>query len=421
MEKHALILATTGDFMEKFELSDARLLQRLGYRVHYGANLREPSWFSGKERLKKRGILTHQVTMARSPFLLTMNLRALREILELIRRYHICLIHCHTPVGGLLGRLAGIVSRERPLVIYTAHGFHFYRGASVLSWLFYYPVEYLLARGTDILLVINREDQLLAKRLPLRRRGEVYRIPGVGLDRKKFSPPTGEERQEARRQLGIGEDFFLVSVGELNENKNHRAVLEALMLIRKERGSLEGFQYGICGGGYYQEQLDSWIRRRGLSGRVRLYGHCSQVRRVLAAADLFVFPSRREGLGMAALEALSMGIPVLAADNRGSREYVRPGENGYLCPWDQPEAFAAEILRLQGMEENRRRRMRKACLRSSRPFDLRYSRAVMERIYRRANRMVIRQRSRGKGKFAGRSGRWRSRWGSQRSSTWGGR
>ena len=154
---------------------------------------------------------------------------------------------------------------------------------------------------------------------------------------------------------------------------------------------------------------------------MRLYGHCSQVRRVLAAADLFVFPSRREGLGMAALEALSMGIPVLAADNRGSREYVRPGENGYLCPWDQPEAFAAEILRLQGMEENRRRRMRKACLRSSRPFDLRYSRAVMERIYRRANRMVIRQRSRGKGKFAGRSGRWRSRWGSQRSSTWGGR
>ena len=421
MEKHALILATTGDFMEKFELSDARLLQRLGYRVHYGANLREPSWFSGKERLKKRGILTHQVTMARSPFLLTMNLRALREILELIRRYHICLIHCHTPVGGLLGRLAGIVSRERPLVIYTAHGFHFYRGASVLSWLFYYPVEYLLARGTDILLVINREDQLLAKRLPLRRRGEVYRIPGVGLDRKKFSPPTGEERQEARRQLGIGEDFFLVSVGELNENKNHRAVLEALMFIRKKRGSLEGFQYGICGGGYYQEQLDGWIRRRGLSGRVRLYGHCSQVRRVLAAADLFVFPSRREGLGMAALEALSMGIPVLAADNRGSREYVRPGENGYLCPWDQPEAFAAEILRLQGMEENRRRRMRKACLRSSRPFDLRYSRAVMERIYRRANRMVIRQRSRGKGKFAGRSGRWRSRWGSQRSSTWGGR
>lgn len=408
MEKHALILTTTGDFLEKFELEDARLLQKLGYQVHYVANMQEPAWFQGESSLKRAGIITHHVAIARSPFLLSMNLRALREILRLIREYHICMIHCHTPVGGLLGRIAGWISREKPVVIYTAHGFHFYPGAPVFHWIFYFPVEWLLARVTDILLVINREDLRMASHLPLRRKASIYRIPGVGLERKKFPVPSAKERQAAREQLGVEKDFFLVSVGELNENKNHRVVLEALLLLRKRKGNLRGIRYGICGGGYYQEQLERWIKRKGLSEHVMAYGHCPQVQKILAAADLFIFPSRREGLGMAALEALSMGIPVLASDNRGTREYIRHGENGFFCPWNDPKAFARGILKMQRMEKEQRLQMQKACVRSVGPFELRYARAVMERVYQRADKMVRKKLSQGKRKDAGRRTKWKS-------------
>lgn len=396
MEKHALILATTGDFLEKFEREDAKLLKELGYTVHYGANLCEPPWFSGEERLRRMGVVPHHLEIARSPFLVNMNFKALLEVLRLIDAWGITLIHCHTPVGGLVGRLAGRLSPRRPVVIYTAHGFHFYTGAPLRNWLAYFPAEWYLARYTDFLAVINREDLRLSRRLPLPGRGRARQIPGTGLNRKRFSPASPEERERARRRLGVGERFFLVSAGEINENKNHRTLLEALLILEKRPGGLEGLCCGICGGGFYRERMKGWIRSRGLSGMVKLYGHCEDMREFLAAADLFVFPSRREGLGMAALEALSMGIPVLAADNRGTREYIRPGKNGLLCPWDSPEAFARGIISIRRLPEARKSQMRAACIRSARPFDISHSREAMRKLYREAD-LLAASREGGKG------------------------
>lgn len=180
MEKHVLILATTNDFLLKFEQDNVALLQAMGYTVHYAANLREPAYLSDRERIRAREVVPHHIDIARSPYLLGDNRRALRQVLCLLRRWEMGAIHCHTPVGGLVGRLAGRLAPTRPVVVYTAHGFHFYRGAPLYNQLAFYPVEWNLARYTDILVTINSEDYRAARRLPLRRGGKVFQLPGVG-------------------------------------------------------------------------------------------------------------------------------------------------------------------------------------------------------------------------------------------------
>ena len=147
--------------------------------------------------------MVHHIDIARSPYLLGDNRRALSQLLTLVRRWDIRAIHCHTPVGGLLGRLAGRFSPLKPVVVYTAHGFHFYRGAPLFNRLAFYPVEWELARHTDILVVINQEDWLAARKLPLPRDGKVFRLPGVGLDREVFSPLPPQDREALRKDLGL--------------------------------------------------------------------------------------------------------------------------------------------------------------------------------------------------------------------------
>ena len=390
LEKHILILTTTKDFLGKFEQENVRLLQEMGYVVHYATNRREPAYLPGEQTAERLGVPVHHIEIARSPFMLENNEKALRQLLWLLRRYPIRAIHCHTPVGGLLGRLAGRLCPEKdPVVIYTAHGFHFYKGAPVWNHLAYYPVERWLARYTDILVVINREDYRTARRFRLKKGGLVYQIPGVGLNRERFRPLSAQERRLGRQRLGIGEDaFFLVSVGELNENKNQRVVLEALAGMKARGEDFPRLRYGICGDGFFRERIKGWIRELGLADTVILYGHRRDIPAVLGCADAAVFPSIREGLGMAGLEALAMGIPVVASDNRGTREYMEPGKNGFVCPPHDVEGFIRGIEAVRRMPEEAKREMAAFCRESTEPFDIRHAREAMREIYAQADRLV---------------------------------
>lgn len=389
LEKHILVLTTTNDFLSKFERENVKLLQQRGYTVHYAANMEEPHYISDKERIEKMGVEVHPIEIARSPFLLRNNKQALEQVVRVIRDHGISVLHCHTPVGGVVGRLAGRLCRRRPVVIYTAHGFHFYKEAPLWNQLVYYQVEKQLARYTDILIVINEEDYRNAQRFRLRRGGRLYKIPGVGLDTAVFRPLSAEERRQRRDTLGMAQDaFFLVSVGELNENKNHKVILEALAKIRRLRGEMPPILYGICGDGFYRERMERWIVEMGLKDVVTLYGYCRDVPQILGCADALAFPSKREGLGMAGLEALAMGVPVLAADNRGTREYMQPGKNGFVCPYDDVDGFVRGIERLRAQDDRQREAMRAYCRDSVRPFEKSYAIAAMRRIYTDVDRRV---------------------------------
>lgn len=279
------------------------------------------------------------VPISRNPFAIT-NLTAYKELVELIKQEKIDYIHCNTPVGGMLGRLAGKKCKVKK-VIYQAHGFHFYKGAPLLNWLLYYPVEKWLARYTDALITINQEDYELAQRkMKLRNGGKVYYVPGVGVDIHKFSKATIDKAAK-RRELGIPEDaVLLLSVGELNNNKNHETVIRAIADMN--------VYYIIAGRGELHTQLENLIDTLKLNDRVKLLGFRRDIKELYEAADIFVFPSFREGLSISLMEAMAAGVPIVASRVRGNVDLIEDSVNGFLCDPQDADGFADRILKILG-------------------------------------------------------------------------
>lgn len=378
--KHALIITTIGGFLPQFEMNDVKILQENGYTVHYASNFKNPVYDIDEKKLQEMGLVLHHIDICKSPFHVIKNAGACLKLRKIIKKEQIRLVHCHNPMGGVLGRLAALLCRRKVCVIYTAHGFHFYKGAPKKNWLLYGTAERLLAHCTDRLITINHEDYENAKRFGLRRGGKVEYIPGVGVDIAKFRK-IEELRPGKRRELGLPEGaFHVVSVGELNENKNHKAVIRAIARLGGN-----DIYYSICGSGPLEIQLQEEIKALGLQQRVRLLGYRTDVAEVLQSADCFAFPSKREGLGIAAIEALACEVPMIAADNRGTREYVRDGGNGIVCDADSEQDFANAICRLKE-SVSLRRQLAEGCRQTAERFSIEATDKIMRRIYGEVDR-----------------------------------
>jgi glycosyltransferase involved in cell wall biosynthesis len=251
------------------------------------------------------------ISFSRNPFSID-NRIAFKEISKLFNSSKQFLIHTQTPVASAIVRIAN--NGKNPL-LYSAHGFHFHSKSNLLSWILYFPIEFLLSFKTDILVTTNREDFKLAKRFFHPKRLEL--IFGVGVDFDRFVNP--KKSKQYLQQLGISESSkVLVSVGELNKNKNHSVVIQLLA----ERPELAKVHYVICGEGNYRNDLVQQIYKLGLSNRVHLLGHRKDIPMILATADLFVFPSKREGFGMALLEAILSDLDFVAFRIRGIVDLV---------------------------------------------------------------------------------------------------
>ena len=381
--KNILILATVGGFLDKFERGNVKILQEMGYTVHYAANLREPHYQYDEREIFALGVRVHHIDVARSPYMVRYNVAAFKQLCRIILENDILAIHCHTPVGGMLGRMMGRKFAGRGLkVVYTAHGFHFYKGAPLVNNTAYYLAEWVMARYTDVLVTINREDFRNALDLPLKNPKRVFEIPGVGVDLNRFTPMHEEERRARRKELGIPEgDVFFVSVGELNENKNQMVILKALSYLRESGKDISRVHYGICGDGFYEEKIQREIYIRRLEDNVKLYGYRRDVENVIGCADFSVFPTVREGLGMAGLEALAMGIPLLASRNRGTREYLHNGINGYFCNARDEKNWAAGLQKIMCLTTAQREKMAGNCRKSVLPFARERTEAVMRKVY----------------------------------------
>ena len=382
--KKALITATVGGFLPRFELGNARILQQLGYEVHYASNFNIRIYEYDMEFIKQQGICCHQIDFARSPRHMIQNGRAYRQLKHLLGENEYSLIHCHTPVAGVLTRLAARRRRKGPdrvKVLYTAHGFHFYQGGPLSGWLLYYPVECRMSLYTDVLLTINREDYLRAKKFCEQQQpwtGQqclVYQTLGAGLEPDRFAVPDRKEAAAKRKEFGFSpENFLLVSVGELNRNKNHEVVIRALAGLEDPN-----LRYLICGKGSEQGRLEALIRELKLEGRVVLAGFREDITQILCSADCFIFPSIREGLPMSVLEAMAAGLPIITSDNRGTREYIVDDSNGIVCR-NTPEAYQAAIRRLV-QSPALRRRMGKKARKTAQQYDAAHARDVMREIY----------------------------------------
>lgn len=321
------------------------MLQAAGHRVELACNMDEPL----PERVAALGCPAHHIPFSRSPFSKD-NLTAYKALKQLLAEHHYDIVHTHTPNASAIVRLAcRRLRRDGLRVFYTAHGFHFYTGAPAKNWLIYYPVEKLLSRWTDVLITMNGEDYRRAKAF---RAGRAEFVHGVGVDTDRFRlDRAAEERREARRALGVADgDLMLLSVGELIPRKNHETAIRAVARLKDP-----SVKYFICGAGPMKERLEALAEQLGVGDRVRLLGVRRDIPELDRAADLFLFPSRQEGLPVALMEAMAAGLPAVCSDIRGDRDLIENETGGILCPPGDPAAFAQAILRLKGSPELCRR------------------------------------------------------------------
>ena len=318
----------------------------------------------------------YDIPFERSPFK-TGNIEAYKEQKKVIDEGHYDIVHCHTPVGAALTRLAAEDARKKDTkVFYTAHGFHFYDGAPLVNWLTYYPVEKYLARKTDVLITINKEDYNRAKKF---RAGKVVYVPGVGIDLSKFeSKPY--IRDQKRQELGFKEDdFLLLSVGELIERKNHRVVLEAIARLKGE-SIYEHLHYLIYGIGVLEDVLQKLAEDLGISDHVHFLGYRHDISDICNTADVFVFMSHQEGLPVALMEAMACGLPAICSKIRGNTDLIEDGKNGLFARND-PEDVSQKIEKL-ARDPNLCKRLSSYALRTIKHFDLSSVEDEMLQIYK---------------------------------------
>lgn len=315
--KKVLLVTTVSGFVPQFELNNVHILQNLGYEVHYAANYHTPSYGNDNHRLDGTRIVRHQIDFVRSPFK-AQNLAVYRQLCQLMKQEDFDLVHCHTPMGGVMARLAAHTTHTVP-VVYTAHGFHFYHGAPLLNWLCYYPMERFLSRFTDQQICINQEDYELAKKSFHAK--HVDYIPGVGIDLTHIPNFNDAEIQQKKDSLGLPPDkIIILSSGEMIKRKNHETAIRAIAKLPEQYPIL----YVICGHGKLNEYLHQLVQTLHLENKVTFLGYREDMLENLQIADLFLFPSYQEGLPMSLLEAMASGLPVLCSDIRGSRDLMGP-------------------------------------------------------------------------------------------------
>lgn len=377
--KKILYVTTASGFLPHFLTNDVLTIQDMGYEVHYASNFNVSVYEYDESFFQSMGIKKHQIDILRTPYNLKQNVRTVRQLKRIIENESIDIVHCHNPVGGVLARIAVLFSKNNPKVIYTTHGLNFYKGSSKLSWLVYYPIEKLLAHKTDAIVTINGEDyNTVKKHFKLRDKNSfVEQIYGVGLNTDKFIPNSGISNVK-RQELGIPQEVFnIITVAQLNDNKNQKVILEAISRLPHLN-----LYYTICGEGPALLTLEGLIKELNLEGKVCLLGFRNDIVDILQTADCFAFPSYREGLGMAAIEALSCGIPLIAANNRGTREYAIDGVNSIVCNPNKVEDFVEAISKLYEDKEFRQS-LANNCRDSIKDFSEQSETKIMRSVYER--------------------------------------
>lgn len=369
MKKIAFIASVYRHF-ESFHLPYITSLQDDGYEVHAYASI-DP----GKKSLEQLNVICHDWEIHRNPFHWH-NFKALQTLTASLRSEDFALVHVHTPVASVLGRIAARKAGVRK-ILYTSHGLHFYKGASWSNWILYYPIERWLSRLTDVWITINHEDYERVLQFPVT--GKVIYIPGVGLEIEKYrvveqKVSIDNIRKEMRISTG---EFVIICIAELIERKNHDQVIGAVQRLVARGVRVKCL---LVGTGVRKEKIESLIREKELSEYFLFMGYRNDIPRLLSISDVLVLLSKQEGLPRAIMEGMAAGKPIVASDIRGNRELVLDRDNGYLVPLNDAKAAADALFDLY---ENTQQRAVMG-LRSqelSRKYDISIILAEMKDIY----------------------------------------
>lgn len=270
-------------------------------------------------------------------------IQGVKQLKEIMQAVSYDIVYCHTPTGSIVARLAMIGTKKKPIVIYLAHGFHFYKGASLINWSLFYPVERFLARWTDYLITINQEDYNLAKRKHMYRKA-VFKIPGMGVNFERLKDSKGNARSRIRQEFGINkDDFVLIYIAELIPNKNQGKLIDVLKILSKKYSNIKLL---LVGPDHNEGFFQKYAEEQHISNKVIFTGWRSDVGDLLHASDVCVASSIREGFGLNLVESMACGLPVVAFENRGHREIVKNKENGYLIKQNAVAKMAKYIEKI---------------------------------------------------------------------------
>ena len=334
--KKALLFAPMASVHRRFNKPNIDALRNNGFEVHLLANFENgegPEKHNSQYRVDSinDGLIVHSMPFSRSS--LIKNISLISKIRQLLHTEQFDIVHTHTETGGILMRLT-FANNHKTKFCYTPHGMSFYKGSSFFSHLVYKPIEKLICSSMDANLAMNLEELEYLNKWD---DSTARFVHGIGLDINRIKSVDINCRTEIRKEFDIPKEaLLLLSIGELNDNKNHIVAIEALSKIEPNKRPY----YLICGVGDLKLKLNESIKRLGLDDRVILAGYRSDIPQIIAASDIFIFPSFHEGLPVSVLEAMAGGLPAIISKIRGNVDLIKDGENGYLfSPTDANELY----------------------------------------------------------------------------------
>lgn len=338
MARRVLFCATVDSHILSFHLPYLRFFREQGYEVHVASKGDRNIPFCHEK---------FDIPFDRSPFSLN-NIKAYKLIKKLLAKNKYEVMHLNTPMGGVVGRFAGIAARKQGTkIIYTAHGFHFYKGAPIINWILYFPVEKWLARYTDYLITINEEDYRLVLKKHFRA-GRLAKVYGVGVDTTRFYPVSAAEKDAIREKKGLNKnDFILIYPAELSNRKNQQLLIRIVSMLSK---TIPQIKLLLPGRGKMRGGLEKLARELGVEHNIQFLGYRDDINELAALSDVAVSSSRQEGLPVNIIEAMACGKPVVASRIRGHVDLIKDGCNGFLFDLNSPSQAAKAISLLH---ENR--------------------------------------------------------------------
>ncbi len=335
-----ILYITTVSVTMNFFPEHIKMLINDGHNVELACNCEKPV----NQVYKDLNCKIHNLPFSRSPSSKD-NIRAYKMLKELLNTEKYDIVHTHTPIASVYARLAcRKVRKKGTKLFYTAHGFHFCKGAPLINWLIYYPAEWFCSFMTDKLITINKEDFTRAKK-HLHAKNTYY-VHGVGIDTEKFSNVIVDVSKK-REELGLSkDDIMLLSVGELNKNKNHQVIIKALSKLNNKK-----IHYFIAGTGDLKDYLINLSGKLCIKDNVHLLGFRSDVPELCKAADIFCFPSKREGLPVSLMEAMAAGLPIVCSKIRGNTDLIKNNRGGFIYSPDDADGFAEGIKTLLENEQ----------------------------------------------------------------------
>ncbi|MFD2214006.1 glycosyltransferase family 4 protein [Metabacillus endolithicus] len=334
MANKVLFCATVDYHFKAFHLPILRWFKEKGWEVHIAA--------SGEMDLPYVD-QKFNIPIQRSP-LKKKNLVAFKNLKSIINENEYRIVHCHTPMGGVLTRLAAKQARKNGTkVLYTAHGFHFCKGAPLINWLLYYQIEKILARYTDCLITINEEDYQRAITHRFKARS-IEHVHGVGVDTDRYKPLSEKEKLERRLQYGYTQnDFLLFYAAEFNKNKNQQLLIKALAELKQ---TVPDVKLLLAGEGILQCSCKQLAIELNVQNMIEFLGYRKDIVDLLPMCDVAVASSLREGLPVNIMEAMACGLPVVATENRGHNELVNDLSNGWIVKPDDIKNLVGKIKHL---------------------------------------------------------------------------